>query len=223
MQVLGQKLTMPAGVDVDPSLVSARNDEFGRDGSHPVRKGRGQGWGTRPMKLRQYARPLRHMQVLGQKLTKAGMLDADIDPSRRFVLQLTAVQGFFLRSPPIALAGTVAVPVAPPTAPFTAPAARPAATPPSSGTNFGSEVVPSTANGMPLPPVRPPAPTLVKPPATPPLRLATILKPSAPPGLIVPAPVITPIAGTSRLIASSCVPAGETFTLLLRFRIAVSG
>ena len=81
------------------------------------------------------------------------------------------------------------------------PFARPATAPPTSGTNFGFEVVPSIAKGIPLLPLRAAA-TFDRPPTTPPCRSANILKASAPSGLTVPAPVITPIAGMLRLMSS---------------------
>ena len=65
------------------------------------------------------------------------------------------------------------------------------ASPFTSGVNFGSEVVPVTPNGTPIPPTS-----------------AFILKASWLEGLTVPPPVRTPIAGMVRLMLLACVPSG---------------
>lgn len=101
------------------------------------------------------------------------------------------------------------------------PLAKPATAPPTSGTNFGFEVVPSIANGMPLCPLIAPA-TFDSPSTTPPCRLASILKASSPSGLIVPAPVMTAKAGTVRLMAAALVPSGATRAFKLAFWMVVS-
>ena len=69
-----------------------------------------------------------------------------------------------------------------------------------SGMNFGSEVVPCTVNGIPIPPTS-----------------AFNLNASSFDGLTVPAPVTTPMDGTVRLILSAWVPSGATRTLELKF------
>ena len=102
------------------------------------------------------------------------------------------------------------------TAPVTAPVAKLVTAPPISGTNFGFEVVPWIANGIPPCPL--PAPTTFdSPPTTPPCRLASILKARSPVGLTVPAPVMTPIAGTLRLMLSAFVPSGAKRATRLAF------
>ncbi len=80
------------------------------------------------------------------------------------------------------------------------------AVPPMLGTNFGSEVVPSMLNGIwcpPEPPASPPT-TLSTPPVVPD-KVATILKLSTPPGLLmVPFPLNCPIPGKTVSSEVSC-------------------
>src|SRR5205814_8366282 len=119
---------------------------------------------------------------------------------------------FFPRIPPRPFVTFLAPGICPLARLVTSPFAKPATTPPTSGINFGFDVVPSIANGIPPFPLVVPA-TFDRPPTMPPCRSAIILKARSPPGLTVPALVITPIAGTERLLLSAIVPRVATCAL----------
>src|SRR5271169_3697587 len=113
--------------------------------------------------------------------------------SKRRLYDGLSYWGFFLLNKPMTLLAGFWLPLV-------IPFSRPFAIPFTSGTNFGSEVVPSTENGIPIPP-----------------RVAFNLKASSFDGLTVPAPVIMPMAGTVRLMLLACVPSGATRTSELKF------
>jgi hypothetical protein len=136
--------------------------------------------------------------------------------------QLAKARRFFPKIPPRPFV-TVLVPrICPLPTLLSSPVTAPPTIPPTSGTNFGSGVVPSIANGIPPFPLAAPA-NADNPPTIPLCRLASILKDNAPCGLTVPAPRITPMAGTLRLMLSAFLPSGVPRALRLAFSIVVCG